>query len=368
MNYMSNRHIVKILFNVTFIFVLSFSVGLSTNLARAQSTQSATLFFSTPSTQVKEGDKITINVEVNSGGQSINAVSGTVSFPAQLVHVISINKDTSIVKLWTQQPKIRSSSILFEGIILNPGFNGKDGLVFSITFEAEAGGKVNLNFNNGAVLANNGLGTNVLATLSSSNFTIIPAPPIAIGVNETPTAQVAILPVITKYFPEVGPQENLYIGGKGEPFALTKISFQDLSVKSLGEKLVALFQNKKNTLGNVVVENGKNGTFHYISGSNLEAGAYSATPSLVDATKDTQTPGASVQFLVNDSVIVKDMVVLLNILGLLTPIILLIVIIYFIPWYSLKKMHLMKERMLLEEEKIELAEEELKQKSTTPKQ
>jgi hypothetical protein len=86
----------------------------------------------------------------------------------------------------------------------------------------------------------------------------------------------------------------------------------------------------------------------------------------VDPVKGTDIPGPSIQFLVNDSVIVKDLVVLLNILGLLIPIVSLIVIIYFIPWYSWRRMRLLKGKMLLEEEKIEITAEDLKQKSAIP--
>jgi hypothetical protein len=370
----SGRHTAKMFLGITFISVLFFGCFYD-NVAKAQNVGSANLFFSSPSTTVKEGDKFTIDIEISAPTQSINAVSGTVAFPGNLVHVVSINKDSGIIKLWTQEPKLRSDNILFEGIILNPGFQGSNGIVFSITFQAEASGTVNLSFNDGAILANNGLGTNILAMLGSTNFTIIPGPtfissPIIARVAPTlPNTGVAeqvalVIPTITKYFPDVGPQENLFLGGKGAPFALTQIIFHNLSVQSLGNKFVAFFQGQKDQLGNVVVKNDKNGNFHYLSGPNLVAGVYSATPALVNQTQGTATPGVSIQLLVSNSPIIKYMVVFLNILGLLIPIVFLLVIIYFIPWYSWRRMRIMKEKMLLEEEKVEMTAEDLKQKST----
>ncbi|MDR3519473.1 MAG: hypothetical protein P4L63_01110 [Candidatus Pacebacteria bacterium] len=374
MKYWLGRNTTRIFLGIILFFVLFFGC-LNKNIAAAQNVGSASLFFSNPSTTVKEGDEFTINVEINSPEQSINAVSGTISFPGNLVHVVSINKDIGIIKLWTQEPKLRSDNILFEGIILNPGFQGNNGIIFSVTFQAEASGVANLSFSDGAILANNGLGTNILATLAPINFNIIPGPtfvssPIAKATPTLPNTgaleQVAlVIPTITKYFPTVGPQENLFLKGKGTPFALTQISFRDISVQSLGDKFVAFFQGQKNTLGNVIVENDKNGNFHYLSGPNLVAGVYNATPALVNTTANTATPGASVQLLVSNSIIVKDLVVFLNILGLLIPIVFLIVIIYFIPWYSWRRMRIMKEKMLLEEEKVEITEAELKQKSLT---
>ena len=369
MKYWLSRNTAKSIFSKIFIFTLFLFIvfGAENVFAQNTTTQTATLLFSTPSTQVTEGEKFVVNVEVNSGGQSINAVSGTVSFPGNLLHAISLGTDDSIIKLWTQEPKLRGNDVLFEGVILNPGFEGTNGQIFTITFEAIASGTVNLNFNDGAILANNGLGTNVLATLNTANFSIVPAPTFSsIVAGLTSTQQLTLIPVITKYFPSVDPGEVLYIGGKGEPNALTKIAFQNITVKSLGEKFVAMFQGKKDTLGNVTVENTNTGAFHYVSSSNLEAGVYNATPSLVNASKGIDLTGVSVQLLVNDSVLVKDMVVFLNVLGLLIPIVLLLVIIYFIPWYSWRRMRIMKDKMLLEEEKVELTAEDLKKKSATP--
>jgi hypothetical protein len=359
-----------------FLSVFFICIVFDINIVSAQNTQTPTLFFSAPPTKIEEGEKFTIDVKINSLEQSINAVSGTLSFPATLVHVLSIGKDKSIINLWTEEPRLSSNRVLFEGIILNPGFQGMNGLVLHITFEAEKAGPIHLNFDEGSILANDGLGTNILATLGSINFNITPAPtysnnkPVVgmpiFGAAVIATPKVAILPVITKFSSVIGPDEVSYIIGKGEPLALTKIAFQNISIKSLGEKLIDFLQNKKIELSDVIVNNDKNGRFHYISGADLIAGVYNATPSLIVPDKDTETPGSSVQLLVNDSVIVKNVVVVLNVMGLLIPIVLFGAIIFFIPWFSWRKIRVMKDKMLLEEEKIELTAEELKQKSTTP--
>jgi len=174
-----------------------------------------------------------------------------------------------------------------------------------------------------------------------------------------------MLPIVTDYFPTIEPQVVLYIRGKGEPLAFTKITFQNLSVKSLGEKFIAFLQTKKEEPATVVIKNNQNGIFNYISNLDLVAGIYEITPFLVNPDNNTELPGPPIQLLVNDSAIVKNMVVILNIMGLLIPILFLGVIIYFVPWYSWRKMHLMKEKMLLEEEKIELTAEELRRKPPT---
>ncbi|HEV7424016.1 MAG TPA: hypothetical protein VGO21_02380 [Candidatus Paceibacterota bacterium] len=123
-----------------------------------------------------QGENITVNVEVNSFLQSINAVSGIISFPQGLVSVVSLNKDNSIIKLWTQEPHISSNKISFEGVILTPGFEGTHGPILQITFRAKNKGMVYLNWNEGSILANDGYGTNVLDSLDPTSFKIISSP------------------------------------------------------------------------------------------------------------------------------------------------------------------------------------------------
>ena len=89
------------------------------------------------------------------------------------------------------------------------------------------------------------------------------------------------------------------------------------------------------------------------------AGVYNTTPFLVDINTNTEKPGLGAQLLVSDSKIVKMLVVLINVLGLLIPVVGLIVIIYFIPWYSFKRMRVLKKKLGLEEEKIELSGHQL---------
>ena len=321
------------------------------NLAFAQS-----LFFSIPEKQTTVGERFTIDVRVESRIAPINAVSGTLSFPENLLRVISISKEGSIVNLWTQDPTIGRGSVLFEGIILNPGFQGSGGLIFRATFEAKTSGTAQFNFSKGAILANDGRGTNILATLGSANFKILAGSfPSEESVARVSPSRLAALPVITEYSASILSKESAYLKGKGEPNALTKIVFKDVSFKSVGEKFIAFLQAKRKKLDAVLVKNDPAGQFQYESGAGLVAGVYNATPFLVDNDSNTEKPGLGVQLLVSDSKIVKALVVVINILGLLIPIVGLGVIIYFIPWYSFKRMRVLGKKLGLEEEKVDIS-------------
>lgn len=324
--------------------------------------QSANIFFSVPPKQIGEGDRVTIDVRVSSPGQAMNAVSGAVSFPEGLLNAVSFPREDSIINLWTKEPKVSRGKIFFEGVVFNPGFQGSSGLLFRMTFEGKQSGTANLFFSEGAVLANDGRGTNVLATLSRTNFNIVPGrlPNTTVAEYITPGGtRLSALPVIVEYSPLVTTDDGLYLKGKGEPNALTKIVFKDVSAKSIGEQLIAMLQTNRKKLDEVLVNNSATGEFQYVSPKYLLAGVYNATPFLVDEDSNTEKPGFGVQLLVDDSKIVKGLVVLINVLGLLIPIVALGMLIYFIPWYSWRRMRVLRKKLGIEEEKLEITEHEL---------
>jgi hypothetical protein len=341
--------------------ILLFWMGVNVATAQFSSSGNRNLYLSTPPSRVEVGERFSVEVKTQSVAQSINAISGVLSFPESLVRVVSISKEKSIINLWTQEPKIGRNRINFEGIVLNPGFQGDNGLIFRVTFEAQKTGVVPLNFSEGAILANDGRGTNILATLGSARLTIVEGQTFSQyqTIALAPGSKLAALPVITEYSPAVDNKNNAFLKGKGEPNALTKIVFKDVSIKSVGERFMELLQTKKKKLDEVLVKNDTLGEFQYTSATNLVAGVYNATPFLVDTNANTEKPGLGVQLLVSDSKIVKALVVVINVLGLLIPIVGLGVIIYFIPWYSWKRMRVLKKKLGLEEERIELSGHQL---------
>jgi len=345
------------------IFTIISAFFFSFNIIYASS---ASIYFGSLPKTIEEGEIVTISVKVKDSAEAINAVSGTVSFPENLLQPISLSKEKSLVTLWIQEPKIGKGKISFEGVILNPGFQGDNGLIFQARFKAKNTGQVNLNFIEGSVLANDGLGTNVLASLNPSNFRIVTAglrPVVEIPKKDlvvTPSnKKIAKLPVITDYSISIKSKERFYVTGKGEPNLLTKIMFDNISIKSMGERFLDLIQTKKKKIDSVIVKNDNLGNFTYVSPSDLLAGVYSATPFLVDEESNQEKPGVGVQLFVSVSKVVKYLIIVINILALLIPIVTLCVIIYFIPWYSWLRMRVLKKKLGLEEEKIQVTENQL---------
>lgn len=135
------------------------------------SAHAATLSLNPSSGSYTVGSNISLDVLVDTQGQTINAVSGTLTYPAGSLTPTSIRTTDSVITLWIQQPALsrRDGSVSFEGLILNPGFSGK-GKVATINFEVIGPGASDISFSSGLTLANDGFGTNVLTQLSPALF------------------------------------------------------------------------------------------------------------------------------------------------------------------------------------------------------
>ena len=111
----------------------------------------------------------------------MNAVSADISFPSDKLHVLSVSETNSIVNFWVNEPTFsvgqNGGDIDLQGVVLSPGFTGSSGDVIDVVFQAVAEGSANLSFSSASVLANDGLGTNILTSSSGSSFTINAAPP-----------------------------------------------------------------------------------------------------------------------------------------------------------------------------------------------
>ncbi|MEO5646656.1 MAG: cohesin domain-containing protein [Candidatus Paceibacterota bacterium] len=134
----------------------------------------ATLSISPASGSYTVGKTFTARVLVGSGGQSINAVSGDVSFSSDTLTLTGISK-SGVVTLWAQNPTYSNASgtASFQGVILN-GYSGSGGTVVTLTFKAKAAGTATISIAQGSssVLLNDGQGTNVLSGTSGASFTI----------------------------------------------------------------------------------------------------------------------------------------------------------------------------------------------------
>jgi hypothetical protein len=117
----------KISLGIPLIF---FSLGIFFVFGIFSSVEAAYLSVSPASGSYSVGDSFSVSVLVSSSDQAVNAVSGSLIFPADKLQVVSISKTGSVVNFWVQEPAYSNSAgtLDFEGVILNPGFTGVGGL------------------------------------------------------------------------------------------------------------------------------------------------------------------------------------------------------------------------------------------------
>lgn len=136
--------------------------------------EAASLYFSPASGSYASGGTITVGVYTSTSDAAANAFSGTVSFPTDLLEATSVSKSGSVMSLWVSEPTYSNSSgtVQFDGIVLNPGYTGSSGKIATITFKVKGTGTASLRFSSGAILANDGLGTNIYTGGGTASYTL----------------------------------------------------------------------------------------------------------------------------------------------------------------------------------------------------
>lgn len=157
---------------LNFFCALILILGSSFSFANA-----STLRISPEAGSYNVGDTINVKIMVASPNQSINAVSSRLNFSQENLSLTSISKSGSIITIWAQEPTFSNAagSASFEGVSLG-GYTGNGATVVSMSFRAKAEGRASINFTSGAVLANDGEGTNTLTGQNEAVFVIGPAP------------------------------------------------------------------------------------------------------------------------------------------------------------------------------------------------
>jgi len=160
----------------------------------------ASIFISPGAPKVNVGDVFEVSVYVKSTDQAINACEAEISFPTDKLEVLSVSSKNSIFNLMVQNPTFsnKTGAIGFSGVVLNPGFTGASGRMITLSFKAKNPGTAKLNFNSAQVLANDGLGTDILSVANSALVTIgqkvpepVPAVPAPTVEEETAKAKAA---------------------------------------------------------------------------------------------------------------------------------------------------------------------------------
>ncbi len=126
------------------------------------------------------GDTFTVSIYLNTGGQSVNAVEADLSFPADKLQVVSPTTGNSFVQIWVTQPSYSNSqgTLKFQGTMPSPGINTTAGLLSTIVFRVMDTGAATVKFLDGSrILANDGVGTDILSQTTDGIYNLTVPPP-----------------------------------------------------------------------------------------------------------------------------------------------------------------------------------------------
>ncbi len=142
-------------------------------LFASQTAHAAFLYFSPSSGSYAKGENFVASVFVGTG-EAMNAVRGRIIVPTEYLEVITVNQINSIINLWVQKPSFSNAgsfgNIQFEGVVLNPGFEGSRGRIVDVVFRIKKQGAADVIIEESTILANDGLGTNITTAGKNAHF------------------------------------------------------------------------------------------------------------------------------------------------------------------------------------------------------
>ncbi len=154
-------------------FALLFSVSLVFPVEAAE------LFFDKTNKTVGVDQTFELIFSLNTDGETINAVDGTILFPTDLLELSGINDGNSIVNLWIERPLIGGvGKITFSGVTPG-GYRGNKGQLFKLIFKTVKAGEGAISIPEAKVLLNDGKGTETKVTMLQS----------AVRVSDKPSSQ-----------------------------------------------------------------------------------------------------------------------------------------------------------------------------------
>ncbi len=150
-------------------------------------------FYLSPSTGTYSiGSTFSVSILLDTKGESINALEVALSFPPDMLQIVSPSTGQSIIGVWTATPKFDNSNgrLELQGGIPS-GITASNALVSTITFRVKSVGEGIVKFlDKSKVLLNDGLGTNVLNQTNNAVYKFkLPAPAGPTVVSDTNSDQ-----------------------------------------------------------------------------------------------------------------------------------------------------------------------------------
>lgn len=157
---------IKLYFLIAFLIII---------IPQARSDASGVVLYISPSTESYYVGKVfNATLFITSLGEPINTIEGTLIFSRNTLELINVSKAGSVMNIWLSGPTFsnKDGRVDFSGGIPTPGFKGSGGIVLNLTFRAVADGPASITWERSTVLANDGKGTEIVATTEDANHII----------------------------------------------------------------------------------------------------------------------------------------------------------------------------------------------------
>ena len=129
----------------------------------------ARLFFETEMTEVGVGQEMEIVLYLDSEGETVNALEGTVQVPG-LLSLETIRDGNTLISFLAERPEVNEDQAIVFGGVIHGGWQGNRGRIFSFVGQTESQGSGKFTLVNAQVLLHDGKGTQ--ATLNTEPFTL----------------------------------------------------------------------------------------------------------------------------------------------------------------------------------------------------
>lgn len=119
------------------------------------------------------GKIFSIDLKIDTFGESVNAAQGKLQFNPAVLEIKSISKTGSVFNFWLQEPTFANDAGTIEFIGGTPsGVSGSSLQVLSVTFSAKTLGTSDFAFINASITASDGTGTNIFGNATGAGFNV----------------------------------------------------------------------------------------------------------------------------------------------------------------------------------------------------
>jgi hypothetical protein len=126
------------------------------------------------SSEIGIGEKITVELRIDSEGASFNAAQTVIRFPRDVLEVVALNKTESVFSFWLEEPQFSNTDGIISFTGGTPyGVSGGAVGILKIEFKAKEIGSGTLSLTEAAVTAADGSGINLLSKMNDAVITVV---------------------------------------------------------------------------------------------------------------------------------------------------------------------------------------------------